>query len=83
MAYFRNVCVFLSGESSKAFASDPSSSERKMSNLFVVIVLIIYEKVKNTQIQKSKKRINWFSFTWQVRFCSHNVKYKDKAVGQE
>ena len=55
MAHFRNVCVFLSGESSKAFASDPSSSERKMSNLFVVIVLIIYEKVKNTQIQKSKK----------------------------
>ena len=74
MAHFRNVCVFLSGESSKAFASDPSSSERKMSNLFVVIVLIIYEKVKNTQIQKSKKRKTWFSFSWQVRFCSHNVK---------
>ena len=58
MTHFRNVCVFLSGESSKAFASDPSSSERKISNLFVVIVLIMYEKVRNTQIQKSKESEN-------------------------
>ena len=71
-SYFRNVCVFLRGESSKAFASDPSSSERRMSNLLVVIVLIICQKVKNTQIQKSKRVCFRFHIYFKVDFCSDN-----------
>ena len=67
--YLRNVCDFRRGESSKLFAS-VSSSERRISNLFFEIVLIV----------TNKERVYiWASF-FCVLFCLSDFKFNSKAA---